>query len=79
MQIALFGAVGVVTASHARRATCSSLSWAGCHEPVGVELAAMQRIPLRVRMGNHCKPLTGLPDEPVTTDNDVRDMLHSCR
>ena len=27
---------------------------------------------------NHAEPLTGLPDEPVTTDNGVRDMLHSC-
>jgi hypothetical protein len=78
MQIALLGAVAVVTASQCH--TCSSLSLGGggCCELMGVEFVAMQRIPVRARMGNHCKPLTGLPDEPVTTDNCFRDMPHFC-
>jgi hypothetical protein len=29
-------------------------------------------------MRNDSKPLTGLPDEPVNTHNDFRDMLHFC-
>jgi hypothetical protein len=33
---------------------------AGWCEPMGVELANVQRIPVRVRTGKYCKPLNGM-------------------